>query len=333
MIGLYLLAFAFLAIVVWRSEFWNAEDSLNDVSPAALVGVLLMCALPIIPLALRGRELLWALGYRLSAISLAPISYYANTASFLTPASSGELLRPTLLEQGFSVPAREGAGVVVYERLYSFFLLTLAGALAFTWTGVVPVPVAAVLIPAFAVVSMGPPLLFNASHERLPLDKPAKLLPGWIRRRIGSMEQTGTSMKRLLASRRLGFTFVVTSWVVFAITILQFWLLVEGLGEEITPAQAGVVLVFGSLAGLLSALPLGLGAMDVTMVALLRAYDVETDTALGVVVLTRCLVHLPAGILGLVAYLIVLRQRPPGAEPNGGRSDVSGLAPNTDARV
>ncbi len=331
---LYLLAFVFLAIVVWRSEFWNAEDTLDDVSPTALAGVLLMCALPIVPLALRSRELLRALGHRISAVSLAPVSFYGNTASFLTPASSGELLRPTLLERAFNVPLPEGAGVVVYERLSSFFVFVLAGTMAFTWTGVVPVPMAAVLIPVFALMSVTPPLLFKASHEQFPLDKPAQLLPGWFRRRMGSVEQAGTSVKRLLKSNRLSFTFAATSWVVFVLMILQFWLLVEGLGEEITPAEAGVVVVFANLAGVLSALPLGLGAMDVTMIALLRAYDVDTDAALGVVVLTRCLIYLPTGVLGLLAYLIALRQRPPGAARNGERKEVPpAMAPNPDARV
>jgi uncharacterized protein (TIRG00374 family) len=150
---------------------------------------------------------------------------------------------------------------------------------------------------------------------------------------MGAVEQTGSSLKRMLLSGRLTATFTVTSWCVFALMIVQFWLLVEGVGEDITPAEAGVVLVFANLAGVLSALPLGLGALDVTMVALLRAYGVDTDAALGVVVLTRCLINLPTGILGLLAYLIALRQRPPGAARNGERSDVQPLSPNPGAGV
>jgi uncharacterized protein (TIRG00374 family) len=279
-------------------------------------------------------RVLLAIGYSLSAVSLAPVSFYGNTAGFLTPASSGELLRPALLERGFSVPAKEGAGVVVYERLYSFFLLGLAGIFALTWTGVIPWPVSVALLLVFAALSVAPPFLFMVSHERLPLDRPAKLLPRWISRRLGSVEQTGTSLKRLLTSGRLAITFPVTSWVVFVLMIAQFWLLVEGLGENISPAEAGVVLVFANLAGVLSALPLGLGAMDVTMVALLKAYDVDVDAALAVVVLTRCLIHLPTGILGLAAYVITLRRRPPGSAANGERTEVpTGLAPNPDAHV
>jgi uncharacterized protein (TIRG00374 family) len=264
-------------------------------------------------------------------VALAPVSFYGNTAGFLTPASSGELLRPTLLEQAFNVPARAGAGLVVYERLYSFFLFVLAGVIALMWTGITSWPVAAVATPVLFLVAFAPPLVYALSHSRVPMDRPAALLPGWLRRRLGAMEETGSTLQQLLESTRLTFTFVGSSTLVFIIMIAQYWILVEGLGESLTPAEAGVVLVFANLAGVLSALPLGLGAMDVTMVALLRAYGVDVEPALAVVVLTRCLIHLPTGLLGLLAYLVALQQRHPGHPGRTGQQ--SPLAPNGDARA
>src|SRR3989337_3995310 len=94
---------------------------------------------------LRGREVLAALGHRFKAVSLIPVSFYGNTVGFLTPAASGELLRPSLLERGFGVSLPQGAAIVLYERLFSMYLMCVSGLLAFTLTGTIPLAVSIAL--------------------------------------------------------------------------------------------------------------------------------------------------------------------------------------------
>jgi uncharacterized membrane protein YbhN (UPF0104 family) len=135
---------------------WEAGDSFQRVDALTMAVVPLLSLATAVPLALRGRELLAALGHRFRAASLIPVWYYGNTVGFLTPASSGELLRPSLLERGFGVPLARGAAIVLYERLFSMYLMCLTGLLAFTWTDAIPVAVSAGLLPAFVVLPLIP---------------------------------------------------------------------------------------------------------------------------------------------------------------------------------
>jgi hypothetical protein len=115
-----------------------------------------------------------------------------------------------------------------------------------------------------------------------------RVLPSFARRRLHHLDGTGESLKALWLNPRGVIGFALLSYLTFGAMLLQFWLLVDGLGVAVAPAEVWVVLVTSNLAGVASALPLGLGAT----------------------VLMRCLVNLPTGLLGLAAYLTALTQRP-----------------------
>ncbi|NIM05458.1 MAG: hypothetical protein GTN65_07555, partial [Armatimonadetes bacterium] len=116
-----------LGLVLWRTRVWEAGDSLGQVNPLILTLIPLFSVLLSVPFAIRQRLILKALGQRFSAWRLLPISYYGNTVGFLTPVSSGEILRPALFQRGLNLPLSQGVAVVLYERLYSACLLGLTG--------------------------------------------------------------------------------------------------------------------------------------------------------------------------------------------------------------
>ena len=188
-IVLYTIAFAFLAIVLWRSRIWEAGETLGDVSPAILVLVPLLTVLSVAPLALRQRAILRALDYRISALALAPIAFYGNTVGFMTPAASGELLRPTLFDRAFGLPLNHGVSVVLFERLYSMGIFLLSGLLAFSLTGVLP-KWAAIPMAGLLVVGMFGPLalvrILNIPVARIP-----SLLPRFVQRRLTGLDEAG----------------------------------------------------------------------------------------------------------------------------------------------
>ncbi|HSP55300.1 MAG TPA: lysylphosphatidylglycerol synthase transmembrane domain-containing protein [Dehalococcoidia bacterium] len=305
-IGLYGLAAVFLSLVVWRSRVWEAGDSFQRVDALTIVVVPLLSLVIAVPLAVRGRAVLAALGHRFSALSLIPVTFYGNTVGFLTPAASGELLRPSLLERGFGVPLARGAAVVLYERLFSMYLMCLTGLLAFTWTGTIPVAASVGLAPVIAALALTPMGIVMAFDLRL--GRVGERLPAFIRSRLGGLSGTGDAMDSLWRSPRLAVSFVALSVMVFGVMMLQFWLLVKGTGEDISLTEAWVVLFAANMAGVFSGLPLGLGATDATMVSLLNAYGVDLSAAAAITVLARVLINLPAGIFGLVAYLLAVRQ-------------------------
>jgi uncharacterized membrane protein YbhN (UPF0104 family) len=299
----------FLALVIWRSRVWEAGDEIDDVSLVALALVPLLAIPPALPLALRSREILRVLGYRFSAVSLVPSSYYGNTVGFLTPASSGELLRPSLLERRFGVPPARGAALVLYERLFSMYLMSISGLLAFTWTGVFPPAASAGLLPVFAVLPLLPIAVLRAFGLRM--GRLSAHLPPFIRSRLGGLQEAGDAADALWRAPGLAAYFAGLSAAVFAVMALQFWLLVQGTGESLSLTEAWVVLFVSNMAGVASGLPLGLGATDAVMVSFLGIYGIDVVPAGAIVILTRCLINLPVGLMGLLAYVVALRQRQP----------------------
>lgn len=307
--ALYGLASVFLGLVIWRSRVWEAGDEIDDISLVALALVPALSIVPAAPLALRGHEILRALGYRLSSLALVPSTYYGNTAGFMTPASTGEILRPTLLERGFGIPIAHGAAVVLFERAFSFYLFACSGLWALTLTGLLSPLVSGALTAVFVAAPLLPMLAVRLGSGPLRSLDPERILPSFARSRLNRFGESAKSLKALWSDPKLAVSFGILSYVTFGVMLLQFWLLTEGLGQDVAPAEAWVVLVASNLAGVASALPLGLGATDAVMVALLRAYDVDLSTAGAITVLSRCLINLPTGLLGLAAYLAALRQR------------------------
>ncbi len=313
-LALYALAFAFLGLVLWRTRVWEMGDSLGQVNPFTLTLIPLFSVVISRPLAIRQRFILNALGQRFSAWRLVPISYYGNTVGFLTPFSSGEILRPTLFQRGLDLPLSQGVAVVLYERLYSSFLLGVVGLLALTWTGILPWMISAVLVPLILTASALPPLAYWAARSfgvRLPLSRLKRLVPGRLRDRLlDASRESGTTLSQLFLSPRLAVSFCLTTYLTFLIMAAQFWVLVHEVTPGVSLSEAWVILVTSNVVGILSGLPLGLGVTDAVMVSLLGVYGVGVPASATVVILMRGLINLPTGILGLLAYLTALRQRP-----------------------
>jgi len=313
-LALYALAFTFLGLVLWRTRVWEMGDSLAQVNPFVLTLIPLFSALLSLPLALRQRLILNALGQRFSAWKLLPISYYGNTVSFLTPMASGEIVRPALFQRGLNLPLSQGVAVVLYERLYSSFLLGVTGLLALALTGALAWTISAALVTLLLTASGLPLLAYWAARHlsaRLPLARFKRLVPRrfqhWLQE---ATRESGTALSQLFLSPRLTVSFCLTTYLTFLIMTLQFWILVREITPGVSLSEAGVVLVASNLAGILSGMPLGLGATDAAMVSLLGAYGADAPASATVVVLMRGLINLPTGILGLLAYLTALRQRP-----------------------
>lgn len=326
-LALYATALVFLALVLWRSRVWESGDSLSDASLALLIFVPLSTLLMVIPLGMRQSLVLRSLGYRFGVLPLSPVAFYGNTVGFMTPASSGEILRPALLNRAFGVPLSRGMSAVLFERLYSMGLFALTGLLAFCLTGVLPAWLAAPAMVALIVGMFGPLImvhLFNIPVSRLP-----QVLPGFVQRRLVGLEDAGEAFERLWRDPGLAVKFVIQTLVVFAVLLLQFWLVADGAGGGIEPHEAWTILVASAMAGMISGLPFGLGAGDVVMVSLLTAYGQDAPDAAATVILVRLLINLPTGLMGLMAYLVTLRQGQ-GTTPTG---EPAAIAQNGHAHV
>jgi glycosyltransferase 2 family protein len=325
---LYALAFVFFALLLWRSRIWDSGESLDEIDPAMAAAVPLLSILLVPPLALRLRAILISLGHHVSAIALVPVAYYGNAVGFLTPASSGELLRPSLMSGAFGVPTSKGAAAVLFERMYSMYIMCLTGAIAFALTGVIPLLAGIVAIPVFVALSLAP--LLVVSVFKLRFTELSARLPHFIQKRVGGLEDASGAFDSLWRSPRLAVVFTALSAALFGVIIFQFWLLVEATGGGISPAEAWVAFFVASLVGLVSGLPLGLGALDATLVSLLHAFGLDLETAGAVAVLTRLLINLPTGLAALLAYVIAVRQSTPASPAPAAIREESAIATTLD---
>ncbi len=307
---LYVLAIAFFAIVLWRSRFWDSGDALESVGAEYFLAIPLLSLVFAPPLAVRGRTLLAALGHRVPALSLAPLAYFGNTVGFMTPAASGEALRPSLLRRTFGVPIAQGIGAVLFERLFSFYFVGLSCLLALSWTNEAPGWVGPVALPLLLISTLVPSAAAAAAPgigRVLPVERLARVLPHGLRE---NLEESAETLRKLWLSGLVVAVFIILSAFMFLVMAVQFWLIPDALGQNLSLQEAYVVLTVSTIAGFLSGLPLGLGATDAVMLSLLRAYGVDATEAGQIVILNRVLINLPAGLFGLVAYLIAIRQKP-----------------------
>ena len=100
---------------------------------------------------------------------------------------------------------------------------------------------------------------------------------------------------------------------------LQIWLLARSIADSVDPAEVWVAFGASQLAGIASLLPLGLGATDGSLAAILRRFGLTIEQGAATAVLFRLAVTIPYGIIALVCFLYL--QRLGAAERQDGSDD------------
>ena len=298
---------ALLAVLLWRTEIWNAGDLIHDLRWWPAVIALLLNLLYPLPLTLRPSLILRRLNHRAEMRALMPLALFANMASSLTPAASGEALRPIFYRDQFGVPMYQGAAAVFYERTYSFYLMVLSAlaALALIFLpGPVIAPAVAVLILALfhAPAWLDPPLtrlLLRATE--VPLLAPVSRRAA-IKSLLDEIRKTDTVVATLFSDFRLSLRVTAMTYAVFAVMALQFWFVLEAFDQSLSLHEAWALLSISFLVGVASAVPLGLGTADGVMVFFLTRFDASAVAGTAITLLFRLTATLPSGIMGLWGF-------------------------------
>ena len=307
---------ALLAVLLWRTEIWNAGDLIHDLRWWPAVIALLLNLPQLLPMTLRIRIILSRLGYSVRLGSLLPLAMFGNMASALTPAASGEALRPIFYRDNFGVPIYQGAAAVFYERAYSFYLMalsTLAAVALVFLPGPVIAPAVAVLILALfhAPAWLYPPLarlLLRATE--VPLLAPVTRRAA-VKSLLAEVNKTDRVTATLFSDFRLSLPVTAMTYAVFFVMALQFWFVLEAFDERLSLQEAWALLAVSYFVGTASAIPLGLGAADGVLVYLLTRFDVSTVASTTIALAVRLTATLPYGIMGLLGYWQAVRLRQP----------------------
>jgi uncharacterized membrane protein YbhN (UPF0104 family) len=214
--------------------------------------------------------------------------YLAGYAFTPTPGNAGEAMRGLLLAKQ-PLPLLQSLAIFGAERLADLLCLLLLCAPALFWllehsaldgmTGrVTGVSLVALLVGAILMLAIW-------RHRQRLLQRFAWLQQAWL----------------CLSVRPLvWFGLTLTAWAAQGVAV---WLICRALDVSILPATTIGFYAVAMVAGALSALPAGLGGMELVMTGLLVAQSASTAQAVSITVLARLLTLWLAVALGVLALL------------------------------
>ena len=214
--------------------------------------------------------------------------YLAGYAFTPTPGNAGEAMRGLLLAKR-PLPLLQSLAIFGAERLADLLCLLLLSVPVLFWlvkhsaldgmTGWL-IALALVVLLVFAVL-MG---VVWRNRERL-LQRFAWLQEAWV----------------CLSERPLvWFGLTLTAWAAQGVAV---WLICRALDVHMMPVTAIGFYAVAMVAGALSALPAGLGGMELVLAGLLVAQSASTAEALSITVLARLLTLWLAVAIGVLALL------------------------------
>jgi uncharacterized protein (TIRG00374 family) len=206
------------------------------------------------------------------------------------------------LRDSDGIPVARSLGAVALERLTDFAAVAALALLAASTLGLPPW-LGAVALVAFAlgVAGLRWRRPWKALLARLEARRPGSRAVAFLHALYDGTSGL-LSPGTLAAGGALGF-------VAWGFEGLALWVILDGVGVDADPLWAVGVFCVGTLAGVLSVLPGGVGTAEAGMVALLVAGGVPAATAFAAALLARVLTLGLGAALGGVCYAVWTARR------------------------
>lgn len=297
-----------LALLVWRTRPWEAAALTGRLDLLPLVAAVGLNAVVIAAWAFRSAGLMRAVGQPLTIRQLIPVVSFANTVNNLTPASSGEVLRAVILKRRYGVPYERSTAVILAERFWAILIMaaTALAASAGSLVAAGPVVVVAAWVGA-AVLIVLPSAAYRVGirpgrvAERIA--SRGGRVPARLRSIAARLATVDDVLTGILTSPSRAAAFILSTLAIFALFAAQLWLVLAALGNPLPLPGVWAALGLSIVAGVISALPFGLGAADVVLVLLLGALGLAPTDAGAAALLLRLTATLPLGIVGTISWL------------------------------
>ncbi len=288
---LILLTVAVFAGLVSYGDFREMGGRLANFPVPFLLGSLALAALNY-----GVRFLRWAYYLRVLGIAVPlPVSilvFLSGLAMSVTPGKMGELLKSYLLRDRSGVPVSTSAPVVVMERVTDVVSVALLG---LTGLGLLPLLVSSLLA---IILLVGGVLMFLVAsrHSDLLLALPI------IRRWKSELESSREGLRSLMLPRPVAVAVLLggLAWLSEGVAL---WLILRGLGAEVSLVHALPIYAAATLVGAVTTLPGGLVGTEGTMVALLQQAGVTRGLASAGTLLVRLVTLWFAVLVGLIALV------------------------------
>ncbi len=280
-----------VVVAVYRPwEVWSFEISFFGALATALVLEVLL----VLVWANRHSLVLREAGAAIPARKLLWLVTFSGTANSLTPAATGEVARAWLLHRNFGVAVEQSAGAILFERVFMFGFMALtalsAGLIASGGTGWL----SALGGGAVIVYVVGTPSLVGLLAPRQPTSDESS-----VRNRIRSVLARASDV---WSNRRATLLTALWSAAAFAIMGTIFKIAADRVGLELDAMTVWALVGGATAAGVLSALPFGLGAAELSAVGIGALIGLDTQAVAAAFVMYRILFTLPIAVAGSVAY-------------------------------
>ncbi len=225
-------------------------------------------------------------GYRLSFKDVTFIQMVGIAIAMMTPGRLGEASKIYLLWQK-KVPGLTGTTLTIFERVFDFLFLSLASIFF-----VIQFMEGSNLIWAFlALLVVMLVLLFVLRNLH------------WLRRfipkRFEKLYEKIANLK-FSGNRRHIISIIIYSALTWFAQSLLSWSVLHSLGFSVSPLAVLGVEAIGTLAAIVSFLPLGIGAQDLSMLFLYSLLGISNEVAAIVVLVSRTAGFLVPLIIGLI---------------------------------
>lgn len=229
--------------------------------------------------------------------------YLAGLSMSVTPGKIGEVLRSVLLRASNGVPFTRTAPIVVADRLSDVVALVVLALIGISdFRQYLPHVVAALVLVAAGVITLGSPRLFHAILDRLSRRPKLAQLANKARELVDSSAA-------LLELRRLALLSAI-SVVGWGLECVGYWLILNAFpGVEASLRLCVFLWSATTLVGALSFLPGGLGATEGSLGLLVArfAVGVSSSIALASTLLIRLCTLWYGELVGAVAVLTFMR--------------------------
>jgi len=294
MSGLAGTAVYFLAVRVDLSP-------LDSFSPLGLLGVIGLSALITLANVASARVLLSGVEWNRSLSGLYLVITTSQAANYMTSVVVGMPVRVYLYNRVLRVATAAGAAMTAAEAVFGTATPAIVGVLG---VGIFWSEVNAVLLLAGLVLLAGAVAAFlSLRTDRAGLVLEGLPRPWWGRRGVEFMQRLQESV-RSLDGRSIAVANAIYV-LVFALAGLRLYLLLDMVGSHDNVAYLIGAQGLAFTAGTLSMLPMGIGARDATLLALLLGLGIDRDSAITVTVMERLLTTAWPFLLGLVSAQVL----------------------------
>jgi uncharacterized protein (TIRG00374 family) len=294
-LGLGVAVYVVLAILGGIEDLRDALDGFRYALIPLILGL--------VALSYAGRFVRWVYYLRLLGISvplcLNAAIFAAGLSMTISPGKLGEVLKSVFLKQAVGAPIARTAPIVVAERATDgtgMVAWGLLGALAFSFgPGIL---VGFLVLTAFGIAvlrSKRLSLLAERFMMKLPL----------LNRFAPHLSDFHGATNEVLGARPLVVGTVI-SFLAWGLEITAVYLCSVGIGAELPFLLVVFVFAAGSLLGVGSMLPGGIGAAEATMAGMFRFYaGLPGGLAVGLTFLIRLATLWFAAVVGIVGLVIV----------------------------